>query len=1001
MGVSAITKSAEGPEAAESCDDAGAVAQGDKDPTPTLDETPELDVAPPDSNGPAYLARKAARKRGLFGESTTMPKIGRFVVLERIGAGGMGEVFAAYDDELDRKVAIKVVHADISEESSQAGSRLLREAQTLAKISHPNVVHVYEVGTIENRVYLAMEFIRGQTLRIWLSHSRSWEEILEAFLSIGQGLAAVHEAGLVHRDVKPDNMLVGADGRVCVADFGLARAAAPLTNPDLHPIDLEAGEDSLPEVDLDGISRLTASGAIVGTPAYMAPEQLRSTTVDARCDQFSFCVAMWEAFVGKRPYHGKSLPDIVDAYRQGPPPPPSPTRVPSRVWKALQRGLSVDPGDRWESMRALLDELAGGLERPRRRLPLVLGIGGTAFVLGAIVLSTAHSGPCAGLEDTLVGTWDDEARQRLADGLAGSGAPFSSATFEVVAAHLDDVTGSLVAERTTACEATRVHRTHSEDMLDRRMTCLDRVDGRVRALVGALGHADASMVARAPEAAAALPDPRMCRPESLDSGVTPPGSAQQQARVQEIRGALDDAETLIAIGQSRRARDHVADVACEAEATGYIPLMAEARMVQGSVARDLGEIDDAREYWLQAADLAEGSRHDSIAAYAWEALSRMAWTDLDDAETGRRWLRRARAAATRVGMTDPVRADLLRTEGELDRLSGNIPAARAKLEEALSLIDASGGTNTPQQWRTLLSLATTLEVSGKPREALGPYREYLAHIESKLGAAHPSVASAAYNVGKLLVGVGEYDEARQSLQRSIDVWRGAYGDTHPDLAYAHVALEEVELTVGSLEAARKHAEEALRIREATLPGNHPDLGLALLGVGAVALLQGDAKRAVAAYEESVRIHEASLRDDHPQTAIVRANLAEALVAAGDGPRALAQAEQAFRDLSARKGMDPVVLAFSRRVLGAAYRLQGDEDAAISHLREAKALLAEHTGDPLERGLLHVELARALGDDPEARTEAEVAKQLLSSAGGDAAKRYLAQVKAEFPDTDAP
>ncbi len=988
-------------EVVESCHDAGPVARVERDPTPTLEETPELAVAPPDSNGPAYMARKAARKRGLFGAAATIQKIGRFAVLERIGAGGMGEVFAAYDDELDRKVAIKVVHADISEESSQAGSRLLREAQTLAKLSHPNVVHVYEVGTIENRVYLAMEFIRGQTLRIWLSHSRTWEEILEAFLSVGRGLAAVHEAGLVHRDVKPDNMLVGEDGRVRVADFGLARAAAPLTNPDLEPIDIEAGEESLPEVDIDGISRLTVSGAIVGTPAYMAPEQLRSTTVDARCDQFSFCVALWEAFAGKRPYHGKSLPEIVDSYRQGPPTPPTPTRAPPRVWKALQRGLSVDPGDRWPSMPALLDELAGGLVRPRRRLPMMLGIGGTAFVLGAIAFSMTKRGPCEGLEDTLVGTWDDEARERLSTGMSGSRVPFSDATFETVASRLDEVGAWLVAERTAACEATQVQRTHSEEMLDRRMTCLDRVDGRMRALVGALTEADATMVVRAPEAAAALPDPRMCRPESLDSGLAPPASAQQQSIVAELRTALDDASTLVALGQSRRAQAHVADIAGEADATGYAPVIAEARMVQGAVERDLGELDAAREHWLQAAELAEGSRHDAVASDAWSALARLAWTDLDDAEIGRGWLRRARAAATRVGMTDPVRADLLRTEGELERLSGNIPGARARLEEALAIIESAGGTNTPQQWRTLLSLATTLELSGKPREALGPYREYLEHIEARLGPTHPSVASAAYNVGKLLVGIGEYDEARKSLERSIEVWRKAYGPTHPDLAYPHVALEEIELTVGTLDAAREHADEALRIREATLPGDHPDLGLALLGVGAVALFQGDAQRAVSAYEESVRIHVASLGEHHPQTAIIRANLAEALVAAGDGPQALAQAQEAFADLSTREGLGPVVVAFARRVLGAAHRLQGDDATAVSHLREAVALLSSQTGDPLERGQLHLELARALGDDPSARIEAAEAKRLLSSAGSDAARRYLTQAQAEFPETTAP
>jgi tRNA A-37 threonylcarbamoyl transferase component Bud32/tetratricopeptide (TPR) repeat protein len=964
----------------------------------TMAETPELAVAPPDSEGPAYEARKAARKRGLFGPDTQMPRIGRYVVLERIGAGGMGEVFSAYDDELDRKVAIKVVHADISEESSQAGSRLLREAQTLAKLSHRNVVHVYEVGTIEGRVFLAMEFIRGQTLRVWLTHNRPWNEVLDTFLEVGRGIAAVHEAGLVHRDVKPDNMLVGDDGRICVADFGLARAAAALTDPSLDRVDMEAAVASIPEIEADAPSRLTASGAIVGTPAYMAPEQLRTQIVDARCDQFSFCVSLWEALAGRRPYQGRSLPDIVEAYRNSPVVPPSPTRVPAKVWRALQRGLAIDPIERWPAMVDLLEELGGAQARPKGKVPALLGVGGVAFALGAIVFASEAPGPCEGLDTTLDGVWDDAARQRLSAGLGQSGASFSTPTFESVASRLDDVAAGLVSERTAACEATHVQRTQSEEMLDRRVACLDRVAGRVRGLVDALASADASMVLRAPDAAAALPDPSMCGPASLQTGLTPPASAQQRDEVDAIRASLDDAATLIDLGQSRRASPRVAALAVDAGRVGYTPLVAEARMVEGSAARDLGQLDEARDSWLEAADLAEGSRHDTVAASAWSALARLAWTDLDDAEVGQRWLRRARAATTRLGRTASSEADLLRTEGELLRLGGDIPAARAKLEASLQALGASPDPDRPQTWRTLLSLASLMEASGDARGALGLYRDYATRIEARLGPDHPMVASAAYNIGKLLVATGDYDGARTQLERSVAVWRAAYGETHPDLAYSHVALEEVELTVGSLERARTHAEEALRIREATLPSDHPDLGLALLGVGAVALMQGDAKRAVGAYEASVAIHERSLGPKHPQTAIVRANLGEALLATGDGPGALQAATKALADLSARDGMDPVVLAFARRIVGGALRLTGDLPAAVVELQEAKALLADHTGDPLERGLLHFELARALGDDPAAPAEVARAKELLGSAGSDAAKGYLAQVRAEFPDS---
>ncbi len=239
--------------------------------------------------------------------STTVPSdlsgecVGRFRLMERLGAGAMGEVYSAYDEQLDRKVAVKLVKPGVRSRSD-ISERLLREAKTLARLSHPNVVQVYEAGTFRERVYVAMEFVRGVTLDAWRKENAdkaSWKDVLGLFLAAGEGLLAAHRAGLVHRDFKPANVLVGADGRVRVLDFGLARTeAADDETPSSEALPLDDSHAML--------ATLTQTGSILGTPAYMSPEQWQAKKVDARSDQFSFCVALYEALYGKRPFQPKT-----------------------------------------------------------------------------------------------------------------------------------------------------------------------------------------------------------------------------------------------------------------------------------------------------------------------------------------------------------------------------------------------------------------------------------------------------------------------------------------------------------------------------------------------------------------------------------------------------------------------------------------------------------------------------------------------------------------------
>jgi WD40 repeat protein/tRNA A-37 threonylcarbamoyl transferase component Bud32 len=304
----------------------------------------------------------------IFGQVVDPLRIGRFPILRRLGQGGMGIVYAAYDNELDRKIAIKLLRpaAHTTDAAEELRTRLLREAKAMARVSHPNVVQVYEAGEHDDQVYVAMEFVDGITLRRWLeAESRRPREIVTTFIAAGRGLAAAHAAGLVHRDFKPDNVVVGHDGRVRVLDFGLAVAGQRAL-----PEGLGITDEELPSPVLD---RLTRTGTLLGTPAYMAPEQFGAPTSDARVDQFALGVALFEALCGELPFPGKSFEQLRDAVRAGKIVWPSRRPIPPRVQRVLRRSLAVDPEDRHQSMEALVEALQRSISNTGRNVGLVLG----------------------------------------------------------------------------------------------------------------------------------------------------------------------------------------------------------------------------------------------------------------------------------------------------------------------------------------------------------------------------------------------------------------------------------------------------------------------------------------------------------------------------------------------------------------------------------------------------------------------------------------------------
>ncbi|HEY6037415.1 MAG TPA: serine/threonine-protein kinase, partial [Kofleriaceae bacterium] len=353
-----------------------------------------------DSNAATHRHEREVLTESQAGRLPTLSigdRVGRYLVLSTLGTGGMGQVFAAYDPQLDRKIALKVLRANLGANAKEARARLKREAQAIAQLNHPNVVAVYDVGTTTNGedVYIAMEFVEGDTLTTWLKRwPRTWREILEVFHQAARGLMAAHSVGLLHRDFKPDNVLVGGDGRVRVTDFGLARSLFGIDDSGRGPTaaaDILGSARLMPRADGSPLLvDLTATGTVLGTPRYMPPEQLLGPNIDARSDQFSFCVALYEALYGTHPLPGATSVAMLEEGKEASPPPDA--RLPAPISRAVMRGLAKERTQRFPTMAALVTELTP----PPERAP---GRGIAIAVVGLIVIGVATAAVMASHRD--------------------------------------------------------------------------------------------------------------------------------------------------------------------------------------------------------------------------------------------------------------------------------------------------------------------------------------------------------------------------------------------------------------------------------------------------------------------------------------------------------------------------------------------------------------------------------------------------------------------------
>jgi tetratricopeptide (TPR) repeat protein len=876
-------------------------------------------------------------------------QLGRYLILERVGQGGMGVVYAAWDPDLGRRVAIKLLRTDKThaEGRTVGQARLLREAQAMARVTHPNVISVYDVSTLGDSVFVAMEFVDGGTLKKWVKEQpRGWREVLDVFSAAGRGLAGAHGAGLVHRDFKPDNVLIGKDGRIRVTDFGLARLADE-EEVGTHRPTLPAMAAVAENAEL---AQLTQDGVVVGTLKYMSPEQLHGAAPDARSDQFSFCVALYWALYGDWPFDRQRSPRGADSaqgssqkgtsrpsQRAGDPrpvdpvtgayEPPKDSKVPGFIRRALMRGLAPEPTNRFASMEALLAQLE---YRPRRNrmvaaaatLALVAGLGGYGWYAHAA--SQRQALVCTGAEQQLAGVWDDAARRQVTEALVATKRPGAAEVASRVTGMLDGYAKGWVETSTEACRATRVRGEQTEALLSLRVVCLERRLKDVKAVSGVLASADAELVEKAVDTVSLLPSLRSCSDvASLSQVEPPPDLPQARAEIERISGMVAQVKALTDAGRYAQGLEVAEPAVKAASALGYRPLEAEALLWRGWLETRREQPQEGERFLTQALWTALASRSDEVLARAATLLVFVAGSDSKRLEAALQWSELAKAALARLGGNEDIESELFK------------------------------------------NLGVTYATQRRYPEALTAYERALQLTERALGPEHLRRSMILGNMGSLYRREGKMEEASRVLTEALVLRERLSGPNHPLAGVLHYTLSQTHLRLQDYEKARVHVLRALEIDLATFGPEHPTVGGTYDVVGSVYLQNQKPREALEAYEKALAIKEKALGKNHEDVSYSACGAARSLLELGEPARALPLLERVL----AIKPPDPVLMGDA--YLGMAKALDAQGKSSQQVLALAQKARAEFDSAKVPEGV--VEVNTWLSQRPGAKTGSRTAK----------------------------
>jgi serine/threonine protein kinase/tetratricopeptide (TPR) repeat protein len=921
----------------------------------------------------------------------------RYKLIAPLGSGAMGVVYRAYDRALERYIALKLIRNNSPQGAVGLKVRLVAEAHALAKMTHPNVVTVHDLGRRGDEIFIAMELIEGSTLRAHLEQTRvGWKEIVTYYLQAAHGLAAAHDHGLIHRDFKPDNVLVSGS-RIVVTDFGLVR-----------PI----FEDSEKNVEAEP----------VGTPAYMAPEQFRGEPADQRTDIFNFCASVYESIYKESPFPGDSLAQrraavLTNTRRL----PSSRVQVPAYLRSTLQKGLAPDRDDRFSSMRELIDifsEILSSEARRRRRRVyaasamaiVALSVGG-AFVWRRLVPRQL----CRQNARELPAYWSKDARPKILSALRHSTVPFRYETWQTLDSVLSRYVESWGDAYAQQCDAAWERGAHSFTAVTRLM-CLDEQQTALREFAELLATGDGEVWTRSVTSAQQLEPPLSCGTAAPDKENSPvDDTAQSRPPIKDSRRKLGEAAGLQMAGKYERAASAAETALQTARAIESVPLESDALFRLASVRKDQGKWSESERLFTSCIDAAERARNDLLRAKsAIELIDVVGYRQGRSAE-GARWAHQAEVVLARLGNPSREMAALRATravlrlgDGQLDQAEDDLRAALTQRQQLLPAGDPTIGT-------TLMNLGGVVQAKGKYWEAASFAGQAYALFSATLGSQHPRSAAVLANMGYALFSMGRLDEAQEKYERALAAQTLELGPQHPHIATTLMNIANVYDSLGDHQQALSYATRALDILKALDPDSdqlfavklntanyfaelgqfaraqelaHEALAFRRQRYGANHASVGDAERWIATYylyqrrfpdalqhaKTALTIIASGPGGENPQVADVLDIIGVAELGLGHPTNAV-EAHRRVLTIRAANG-GGAQLAATRSNLGRAEIALGALREGLADLEAAMRLRAAQQGHPEEKADTEFALARSLYAQPQ---QAARAVQLARAA----------------------
>lgn len=850
--------------------------------------------------------------------------VGRYVLLGRLGAGGGGEVFSAFDPTLDRRVAVKLLHTH-----EGGADALIREGRLLAKLVHPSVVAVHDSGVDDGQPYLAMELVDGPDIAEFARAQRAKPAggvLLEALRDVGEGLAAAHRIGLIHGDIKPSNILCDDEGRTKLSDFGIAQLS-------------DAGE--------------LQAGA--GTPAFMAPEQHAGEASSTLADQYSFCLTAYVLLHGEHPFFESSDSSVTSGASNDTPrartagpedrlqlaaqhswTPRWRAEVPSAVARAFERGLALDPAGRWPSMEALLEALE---VRPRRRVgPWLFAFAGVAVAATTAAVATGDTQqPCARAGESIDGSWNAEGAEQLRGAWSADSGAFSSSLAHVLSS-LDEFSDAWRETSAEVCQATHAYGLQSPEMLDVRSDCLRLAQVSLEEVIDLVSSDDPEIWAEAAQVVEGLPDPRRCAQTEV---ATLPKALNAEQRQQ-----YEDTERLL-----ERARYALDAVALERAATA---LTSAEDQIEGETKLEVL-------YLRQKARLLDWQgENDEMQSTAKRALH---------------------LALQQNDIVSSVSIATLQAE-VLGQKAGHLDEARDYASMALALSEHPDATDE-ERYTANVGMGSVLSRTGETDAALTHFHKALELGLSAFGESDPNVAGVRVHIASTLQDAGRLEEALTVQRTALESREQFFGSDHPMVAQSHHNLARLYYDMGRPESEH-HTRRALEILIVALGPKQMPVAMVQGGLGDEMRHQGRHKEALALYDEAIDTLGGLLGRTAPDTLVLRASRGVALGQLGRDEEALEELDAVVT--STREALGPAHAYVARaHLFRAAVRLHLEDfqGASEDYASAGEVYIAGKT--PLHSGRARAlvglaEVARLSKDFGRAETVYAEAEALLDASG---------------------